>query len=362
MKQSVGATDDSGDASGEGAQRAPAAGSTTARRIAIVYNPTKGDPHLLHAAVEMGLAEARAAAADVGDATWGAPLWLETTVDDSGHGLTRQAVDAGVDLVLVAGGDGTVRAAAAGLRQTGIPLAIIPLGTGNLLARNVGLPITDVHTAVRHALTGTDRAIDVGVAELTRANGASSAHVFLVMAGMGIDAAMIEKTNPQLKKRVGWLAYLDGGLRSMFTQKLHVHYLMQGEHTRSARVSTILAANVGLLPGNLRLIPDAAVDDGLLDVALLQPRTVFGWLAIWRRASREYQALKKSSFGRILIRLTETGKANVMTYRRGPAVRIDVERAEPVELDGDSFGTIVSAHFWADAGALVLRVPGDPER
>jgi diacylglycerol kinase family enzyme len=272
-------------------------------------------------------------------------------------GLTRRALDDGVDLVIAAGGDGTVRSVAAGLRGSAVPMGIVPLGTGNLLARNLGLPYSDARASALVAFTGIDKLMDVGVAELTRDSGASSDHVFLVMAGIGIDAAMFAKTNPQLKKKVGWLAYVDGGLRSLGTKKLHIHYRLPGHSAHSAHVSTILAGNCGVLPGNMELMPDASLDDGELDIALLQPRTIFGWLAIWRKVTWENRVLRRSAFGRKIIRFTGSDKARMLTYLRGPSVHIAVEGEEPVELDGDGFGDVVGAHFWADAGALIVRVP-----
>ena len=327
------------------------------RRVAVVYNPTKGDQKSLRKAVDAALSEARQATLAAAHGGWADPVWLETTVDDAGVGLTRRALDDGVDLVIAAGGDGTVRSVAAGLRGSAVPMGIVPLGTGNLLARNLGLPYSDARASALVAFTGIDKPMDVGVAELTRDSGASSDHVFLVMAGIGIDAAMFAKTNPQLKKKVGWLAYVDGGLRSLGTKKLHIHYRLPGHSAHSAHVSTILAGNCGVLPGNMELMPDASLDDGELDIALLQPRTIFGWLAIWRKVTWENRVLRRSAFGRKIIRFTGSDKARMLTYLRGPSVHIAVEGEEPVELDGDGFGDVVGAHFWADAGALIVRVP-----
>ncbi|WP_460535006.1 diacylglycerol/lipid kinase family protein [Humibacter ginsengiterrae] len=327
------------------------------RRTAVVYNPTKADVKALRKAVASALVQAREVASAAGEPGWAEPAWLETTVDDSGHGLTRRALSDGVDLVLAAGGDGTIRAVAGGLRGSGVPMGIIALGTGNLLARNLGLPYSDLQASVRIALTGTDKPIDVGVAELTRDNGASSDHVFLVMAGIGIDAAMFAKTSSVLKKKVGWLAYVDGGLRSLGKKKLHIHYRLPGQQAHSAHVSTILAGNCGVLPGNMELMPDASLDDGELDIALVQPRTIFGWLAIWRKVTWENRVLRRSAFGRQIIRFTGSDKASMLSYLRGSSIHVEVEGAEPVELDGDGFGDVVGAHFWADAGALVVRVP-----
>jgi hypothetical protein len=96
----------------------------------VVANPTK---------VEPGTREAMAAlCAELG---WAEPLWLETTVEDPGIGQAKEAVAAGADVVLAAGGDGTVRSVAESLAGTGVALGLLPAGTGNLLARTLGTPL-----------------------------------------------------------------------------------------------------------------------------------------------------------------------------------------------------------------------------
>src|SRR3954468_14972540 len=94
-------------------------------RAAVVYNPTKVDLGELRGAVALAESEAG----------WAKSLWLETTEDDPGTGQAREAVKQGVDVVIAAGGDGTVRAAAEGLHGSDVPLSLLPAGTGNLLAR-----------------------------------------------------------------------------------------------------------------------------------------------------------------------------------------------------------------------------------
>ncbi|GAA1768597.1 hypothetical protein GCM10009747_31910 [Agromyces humatus] len=315
----------------------------------MIFNPSKQGVRTLREAVARAEQRQEFAAA----------MWIETTEDDPGKSMAHEAVEAGVDLVIAAGGDGTVRAVAAGLRGTGLPMGIVPLGTGNLFARNLGIPVNDLDDAVVLAFSGGDHAVDVIVADITRPDGSDESHVSLVMAGIGIDATMISNTNPELKKRVGWLAYVDAGLRAIPSSKPYraTHRLDGGRHHRS-KVASILVANLGYLPGNIELIPDAELDDGKLDVVVLQPSNIFGWLMIWRTVTWENQVLRKSTLGRQLIDLTGGNRRQHIVYLRGRSVEIGIDGGpEEFEIDGDEFGQVVGATFTVAPASLVVRVP-----
>ena len=133
---------------------------------------------------------------------WDRPLWLETSTDDPGRAMTEQAVREGVDLVLGAGGDGTIRAICSGLAGSGVPFGLIPAGTGNLLARNIGIPL-DEAAALDVAFDGLDKPVDLVALTV---DGGPADH-FAVMAGIGIDAVIMQGTDPMLKRAVGIAAY-----------------------------------------------------------------------------------------------------------------------------------------------------------
>src|SRR5690606_16183468 len=147
------------------------------QRAAVVYNPTKVDLPELRDAVALAESEAG----------WAKSLWIETTEEDPGVGQARQAVEQGAAVVIAAGGDGTVRAVAEGLHESGVPLTLLPAGTGNLLARNMDLTLTDMPDSVRTAFTGHDRRIDLGLVDIERPDGSRESHAFVVMAGIGLD-------------------------------------------------------------------------------------------------------------------------------------------------------------------------------
>ncbi|CAN5166094.1 diacylglycerol kinase family protein [soil metagenome] len=320
---------------------------TSRRRAAVVYNPLKVDLARLKDAVF----------AATKDAGWAPTLWFETTAEDAGQGVTASALRRGAEVVIAAGGDGTVRAVAEALRDTGASLALVPSGTGNLLARNLELPLANLEQSIGIAFTGRDRRIDLGLVEIVRADGASEEHAFLVMAGLGLDAKMIKNTNSTLKKAVGWLAYIDGITRSLPELKpVRISYSLNGGSRKSMNVHTIIVGNCGMLPGGLLLMPEAKPDDCRLDIAALRPRGPFGWAKVWRKVAWENGVLRKSALGRKIIDLS--ADVRDVTYLTGTDLRMTVEGPpEEFQLDGDEFGEARSVHAWVDPGALTVKVP-----
>lgn len=318
------------------------------RRAAVVYNPLKVDLKKLKKSV--------AAAQDA--AGWASTLWFQTSLEDAGQGVTASALRRGADVVIAAGGDGTVRAVAEALRDSGVSLALVPSGTGNLLARNLDLPLANLDASITTAFTGADRVIDLGLVEITRANGDSEEHAFLVMAGLGLDAKMIKNTNSKLKKAVGWLAYIDGITRSLPELKpVRLAYRLDNGPEKSMSVHTIIVGNCGLLPGGLLLMPDAKPDDGILDIAALRPRGPFGWAKVWRKVAWENGVLRKSALGRRIIDLSRDVKD--VTYLTGTSLRMTVETPQEFQLDGDEFGEAKTVRTWVDPGSLTVKVPSD---
>lgn len=331
--------------SSEGDEAPMDAEPTEKKRAALIYNPTKVEPEQLRARVAEMAAEAG----------WAEPLFYETTVDDLGDDSTRAALEEKVDAVLAAGGDGTVRAVAEALTSSGVPLTIVPSGTGNLLARNLNLPLTDTDAMIRATFEGDILPIDTGLARIRRADGEVEEHGFVVMAGMGLDAAMIQNTRSDLKKQVGWVAYVDGAARSIVAAKpFRVMYQLNGHRLHSAKVQSVLFANCGALQGGVALIPDASVADGRLDVAVIQPSGVLGWLGVWRSIVWDNSVLRRFRAGR---RVLERRRDTSVRYLRGDGIELATAPAQPIELDGDEFGEATRIYTRIIAGGLSVALP-----
>lgn len=324
--------------------------TSDARAAAVVYNPTKVTIASLRKTVE--IAERKAG--------WQPTLWFETTADDPGGGQAAAALEQGADVVMAAGGDGTVRAVAEALRGTGVPVSLLPSGTGNLLARNLDLTLDHLEQSVRTAFTGKDRKIDLCFVEAEREDGSKDSRAFLVMAGLGLDAQMLANTDPEMKRRWGWLAYVEAIGRALRdSNRLRIRYQLDDQPARTLNAHTVLIGNCGSLPGNLLLLPEAAVDDGVFDVVALRPEGVIGWFQVWVKIVWENGVLRRSQVGRKIMGMTR--EVRTMRYMKGTQLILRLERPQEFELDGDPFGQAIAIKVTLDHSSLVVRIPQDAE-
>jgi len=324
----------------------PLAPQADQRRIAVVYNPIKVDVARLREAVDEKEAELG----------YESTLWLETTPEEPGQNLARQAVTEKVDAVLVAGGDGTVRAASEGLIDSGLPMTLLPAGTGNILARNLGISVNRLDEAVETVFDGEDRAIDAGIATIIRPDGAEEAHAFIVMIGIGIDAKMIAATNPELKKRVGWLAYVEAIARIVRdVDAVRLRYSLDGSAERATTVHTLLVGNCGALPGGVLLMPDAEIDDGLLDIVGMRPRNFAGWVRVSTAVFWENGVLRKTRAGRQLLAGNKPVRG--LRYFQGRRATLRFEKPEEFEIDGEGMGLVTGVDVRVAPASLIVRAP-----
>lgn len=275
------------------------------------------------------------------------PRVMETTIDQPGGAQAREAVARGADLVVVAGGDGTVREVASVLSGTGTPMGVVPIGTANLLARNLGLRPQDLDTNVRHAIAGHDRTIDIGRIWLETPDHPHTPYetVFLVVAGFGMDAAAISKTSEVLKRRLGWVAYFDSLVRRVFEVGEEIAITLDDGAEEHIELRTLMVGNCGLIPAGIRLIPDAILDDGLLDVVIMTPTTPIGWLPI---------------AGKILLQ--HRYKIDDLHHRPARSVVARPTHPLAVQLDGDVVDAVNCATIRIEPASLRVRSTKRPPR
>lgn len=284
--------------------------------IGIVWNPSKVEEAELRAAVETAF----------GDRT----QWWETSVDDPGRGMAEKALGAGCDTVLAVGGDGTVRAVAEALAGSDAVLGIVPRGTGNLLARNLEVPLDDIPAALERIAVGEASAIDLGWVELD-----GDEHAFAVMVGFGVDAQMLVETDDDLKERAGWLAYVEAMGRALAgTEMTGITLTIDEDEPQEVRGHTMLIGNCGMVQGGIRLLPDAVLDDGRLDLLLVSADGALQWMdtvrsVVWDNGIRRI-------FDREAVAVSTESTSHVT------AERISVELEAPLmfEIDGEEIGEV----------------------
>ncbi|MBD3689288.1 NAD(+)/NADH kinase [Nanchangia anserum] len=302
----------------------------------VIVNPTKvSDWRQLRATI-------CAAAFAAG---WGDPLIIETTEEDPGIGQARAALAGDAGLVLVAGGDGTVRLVCGVLAGSSIPVGILPLGTGNLLARNLGIPIDDLPQACQIAFTGHESALDIG---WMRLNGHEQRHPFLVIAGAGFDADMMAGASADWKSRIGWGAYVMSGVRALRNPAMDVTLCYAHTPTPTRlRARTLLFASCGELTAGLTLAPGADPSDGWMEVMAIDVRGgLVGWIELGVHViARAIGARKR------LAPVTAT-----LTTERSTQAQARIEsEARRVQVDGDDLGYAHDLEVSLQRHALIVR-------
>ncbi len=297
-------------------------------RSALVINPSKGG-------WEKALEAVTDAAASAG---WPAPAVHLTTVAEPGHAQASAAVADGAQVVLAAGGDGTVRTVAHALAGTGVELGIVPIGTANLLAHNLELPGA-VPAAAEVAVQGIARPLDLGLA---RVDDEVRDHPFVVLAGIGHDAATVAATRPGLKDRIGWPAYLAPAARSALRRPVPMTVRHDDGPEQHVLAWSVLAANCTRVRAGVAIAPGGLVDDGLFDVVEVRVRWPGQWVGVAARG-----------FG---------WRREVTGLRTRPSRELSVTSSQPVhvQLDGDVLGPATRLDVRCLRHALAVRT-GRPE-
>lgn len=280
--------------------------------------------------------------------------FYDTQLDKDGRVCALEALEDGADVVIAVGGDGTVRMVASAVSGTGHALGIIPIGTGNLFARNMGVPVDDIDAALTVATSHGSRLVDMGRLTLLDHPEDDHGHAFLIIAGIGFDAAMIDDTNPELKANISWLAYFVGGVKNLFAPKfrgtLTVTSADGSTHTiKNLDFRTVMAGNCGQIP-MFSLMPAASYDDGLLDFEIIDTTGgILGWANLFG------DVVHQTIIGKPEQNPLSTN--STIEQVQGVSAEITLEKPAKAQVDGDMLPETKHIRFSVDHRALIVRVP-----
>lgn len=239
--------------------------------------------------------------------------------DYAGHGseLARQAVKQGQDVVIAAGGDGTINEVIQALAQTEVKLGILPAGTTNVLARELKIPL-NFQGALNCLPTAEAFRVDLG-----RVNH----RYFMLMAGIGYDAEVVRDINPQLKAVAGKSAVVTSGVMNLFNHqpfkvKLRCRDAQGKKHTLRRRVMQIFVFNAATYATDFKIAAEARMDDGVLELLVFK--------------SKRFQDTFQSLLALLLRRHKEWTDVEQLEIQ---SVHISARTPAPLQIDGDTIGT-----------------------
>lgn len=289
------------------------------RSAVIIYNPSSGQrrnrfesvSQMVDALHRRGVSAVLQATAAPGDA----------------RRLARGAAAAGVGLIVVHGGDGSVNEAMQTLVGGSTPLAVWPAGTSNVLARELDLP------------SGLERVADMVAAARTRrvSVGRAGERYFLLMAGIGLDAAVVRAVSPGLKRVAGEGAYWMAGFK-LLTDWRPQRFLLEVEGQQYGATFAVVA-NAAAYGGGLRFAPRARMDDDLLDLCL-------------------FDSTQRHRFARYLAAAFSGSHLDLpgVTYLQAQQAIARGNEQQLVQVDGDLLGPLPMT-FACVPAALSLVVP-----
>lgn len=242
-------------------------------RAVIIYNPRagqlkKGRAHRLVRAGET----LRGMARDV--------ILIPTHGPRTAGELACTAIGDGADLIIAAGGDGTISEVVNGMANSQVPLGILPAGTANVLAHEIGLRRNVVDAAAQMTDCVPIR-ISLGQIEMRQVDFRESSHYFLLMAGAGFDAEVIYQLNAGWKDRLGKLSYFLGGLQRIGPNlaELDVSSHAETESGQAYRCSFALISKVRNYGGDFEIATSADLRADTFEVVLFQGRN--SWRYLW---------------------------------------------------------------------------------
>ena len=256
--------------------------------------------------------------------------------------LAVRAAEAGSDVLVVVGGDGSVYETVNGLVESGrardVELAVFPRGTGKDFVRSMRIP-KDLAGAIDVASSGRVRTIDVGRARFVAWDGSETEAYFANFAGAGISGAIARRANVSSKAAGGRISFLWATV-AVFSRWQSAAMTAQVDETRrSGRMFEVLAMNGDYAGGGMWVTPEAEPDDGRFDVLLIGDVTKADFVRTFPKIYRG----KHLSHPKIEV-------------LHGSAVDVDADTRLPIVLDGEQPGT-TPARFEIVRDALKVRVP-----
>jgi len=244
------------------------------------------------------------------------------------------------DTVVAAGGDGTVSAICYAMRGTGVPVLVYPAGTANLLALNLGLPL-DASRLAEITLRGVPVTFDMGELE-HRSNGESKRSGFIVMAGAGYDAAIMESAQP-MKPVFGAAAYLLAAVGNIAPTNAKFELVLDDRHVSTDGIAVLLV-NFGRIQFDLTVTRDWDPRDGLLDIAIVRTKNAAGLLPV--------------VFAAMLDRKGEVPENNPgIELHRAAVVEVLAKPAMRVQYDGEVLDELTPLKARSLKRAATLVVP-----
>ena len=218
----------------------------------------------------------------------------------------------------------------------------------------MGVPVDDIDAALTVATSHGSRLVDMGRLTLLDHPEDDHGHAFLIIAGIGFDAAMIDDTNPELKANISWLAYFVGGVKNLFAPKfrgtLTVTSADGSTHTiKNLDFRTVMAGNCGQIPV-FSLMPAASYDDGLLDFEIIDTTGgILGW------ANLSGDVVHQTIIGKPEQNPLSTN--STIEQVQGTSAEITLEKPAKAQVDGDMLPETRHIRFSVDHRALIVRVP-----
>jgi diacylglycerol kinase (ATP) len=309
----------------EGTLQEPAAAKRSPGSAILIANPTSGG-YIYH------VQQLRDTVTFLRAQGWQADLKLTQAAGDARR-LAQEAVDQCVDMVVVAGGDGTINEVIQALAGSETALGVLPRGTVNVWAREVGIPL-DIAGAREVLIYGQERTIDLG-----RVN----ERYFLLMAGIGLDGEVTHAVERRPVKRLGLVAYLFVGAWLGLGYPAFRAFLQVDGETIRASALQIIVGNTQLYAGALKYTWQAKVDDGLLDVCIIYKRSILGRIVV------------------VLDFLRRKHRQRWIRYERCKQLKVLTRRAVGIQVDGDPASYTAQGYpatiFTIAPAALTVIVP-----